>query len=64
MSWRTDKPDYYTTREIAARYRRSPRTVEYWRQIGYGPPWIRVGRQALYPVADVEAYDARLRKTA
>lgn len=56
------KTRYLTSAEVAAHYRRSPKTLERWRQIGYGPRWVyaRGGKQALYPVAEVERFDAEL----
>ncbi len=38
-------------------------TLATWRSRGGGPPFIRVGRQPLYRVADVEAYEQERRKT-
>jgi DNA-binding transcriptional MerR regulator len=52
--------DYYTTAEVAARYRVTPGTVRYWRHVGYGPKGVRNGRRVLYPRAAIEAHDRRL----
>jgi hypothetical protein len=51
---------YATTAEVADRYRTSTGTVRYWRHIGYGPRGVKVGRRVLYPVAELERWDAEL----
>ena len=52
-------PRYLTTDEVAERFRTSPATVRYWVHVGYGPASIKVGRRRLYPVAEVESFEAR-----
>jgi DNA-binding transcriptional MerR regulator len=49
-----------TTAEVAERYRTAEATVRYWRHIGYGPKGVKVGRRVLYPVAEIERFDASL----
>lgn len=39
---------YWTTKEVAERYRTTPATVRYWRHVGYGPRGRKVGRHVLY----------------
>ncbi|MBD0838823.1 helix-turn-helix domain-containing protein [Streptomyces sp. TRM68416] len=51
---------YFTTAEVAARYRTAPSTVRYWRHIGYGPKGTKVGRRFLYPAASIEEFDQQL----
>lgn len=51
---------FFTTDDIADRYRTSPGTVRYWRHIGYGPRGTKVGRRYLYPEAEVRRFDAEL----
>lgn len=56
---------YLTTAEVAARLRRSRRTVEEWRQLGRGPRFVRQYGRVLYPTADLEKYERELyRSTA
>jgi Helix-turn-helix domain len=55
---------YMTTAEVAERFRTSPETVRWWRFTGYGPASIKAGRRALYPVEEVEAFEAQLRAEA
>lgn len=51
---------YFTSAEVAARYRTPEPTVRYWRMIKYGPRGVKVGRRVLYPVAEIERFDAEL----
>lgn len=48
-----------TTRELAERLRVMPGTLANWRMQGRGPRYIKVGSLALYPLAEVEAYEQR-----
>ena len=36
----------------------SPRTLEKWRQTRRGPRYLRVGGRVLYPVEEVERFEA------
>ena len=56
--------EYLTTEELADRYRTAASVVRYWRQIGYGPVGVRVGKRVLYPREQVQAFDAKLREQA
>ncbi|MFD8156611.1 helix-turn-helix domain-containing protein [Streptomyces malaysiensis] len=51
---------YYTTDEVAERYRTTSATCRYWRHIGYGPKGGKVGRRVLYTEAELERFDAWL----
>lgn len=49
---------FLTTEEVAARYRTSPATIRWWRQVGnYGPKGIKVGRRVLYSLANCEEFE-------
>lgn len=49
---------FLTTEEVAARYRTSPATVRWWRQVGnYGPKGIKIGRRVLYSLASCEEFE-------
>jgi len=51
-------PDsHLTTRELAARWRLSARTLERWRAEGYGPTWLTIGGSVRYRFGDVLAYE-------
>lgn len=39
---------WLTTKELAARWRRSPRTLERWRAEGRGPAWVTLCGRVLY----------------
>ncbi|ERG63792.1 hypothetical protein L332_04905 [Agrococcus pavilionensis RW1] len=42
-----------TEQELAAAMNYSRKTLQYWRQSGQGPPFIRLGRQVRYRVGEV-----------
>ena len=48
---------WLTTAELAERLRTNPSTVRYWKHRGYGPPGTRFGRNTLYKLADVIAWE-------
>jgi excisionase family DNA binding protein len=50
------EPEYMTTGEVAELVRAPVETVRYWRHLGKGPKYFKVGRRALYPVAEVRAW--------
>ena len=45
--------------ELAARWRISHRTLEYWRSLGDGPRFIKIGRRVVYRMEDVLAFEDR-----
>lgn len=45
-------------RELAKRWGISPRTLERWRSIGFGPAFLKLGGRVAYRLADVEAFEA------
>jgi hypothetical protein len=48
--------------QLARRWSLSPRTLERWRWLKQGPPFLRVGGRILYRVEDIEVFErARLR---
>jgi hypothetical protein len=50
--------EYLTTVEAAARLKRSPKTLEYWRVVGFGPPYYRQRRAIRYLLSEVLAWGA------
>ena len=44
------------TRELAAKIRTQPNTIEGWRLQGVGPRFIKCGRLVRYRIEDVEAW--------
>jgi hypothetical protein len=51
---------YFTTAEVAERYRTASSTIRYWRHIGYGPKGAKVGRRFLYPETAIREFDEAL----
>lgn len=51
---------YFTTAEVAARYRTAASTVRFWRQTGYGPKGVKVGRRVLYTQTELERFEREL----
>ena len=45
--------------ELAARWRIGHRTLEYWRSLGEGPRFIKIGRLVIYRMEDVVAFENR-----
>jgi hypothetical protein len=55
---RTVDRAHLTQFELAERWRLSGRTLEKWRQTRRGPRYLRVGGRVLYPVEEVERFEA------
>lgn len=49
-------PRYMTTAEVAALCRTSPETIRFWRYVGKGPAWVKLGRKVLYDTEAVETW--------
>ncbi len=49
---------HLSTRELADRWRISPRTLARWRWTGDGPRFLKVSGKVLYRLEDIEAYEA------
>jgi hypothetical protein len=43
---------------LAERWLISPRTLEQWRWEGRGPRFLKIGGRVIYPLSEVEAYEA------
>lgn len=48
--------EYLTAAEAAALARRPEGTLAYWRHVGEGPKYARIGKRVLYRRADVVAW--------
>lgn len=44
--------------DLARRWNISCRTLERWRWLDQGPPYLKVGARVVYRLADIEAYEA------
>ena len=51
-----------TPQEAAAYIRTGVRTLERWRHVGGGPPFVKVGRKVAYRLADLETWLAGQRR--
>jgi len=49
--------DFLTQLDLARRWRMSPRTLERWRWLGKGPPYIRIAH-VLYRLEDIKSFEA------
>jgi hypothetical protein len=49
-------------RDLATRWRLSPRTLERWRWLKLGPAYVKVGGRVVYRLEDVLAYEAAQRR--
>ena len=45
-------------KDLARRWRMSPRTLEQWRWQGRGPRFLKIGGRVVYRLADIEAFEA------
>ncbi len=43
--------------ELARRWKISPRTLERWRWLKLGPPYLKLGGRVAYRLEDIEAYE-------
>ena len=48
-----DYSNFMTTVELAARWKKSPRTLENWRVQGIGPNFYKIGAAVLYKVNEI-----------
>ena len=44
-------------KDLAQRWRMSPRTLEQWRWQGRGPRFLKIGGRVVYRLADIEAFE-------
>jgi len=49
---------HLTQSEVARRWCLSPRTLERWRWLGKGPPFLKIGGRVAYRLEDIEAFEA------
>lgn len=50
--------------QLARRWSLSPRTLERWRWLRQGPPYLKIGGRVVYRVEDVEAFERIQAKNA
>ena len=49
-------------RTLAARWKKSTRTLQRWRAERYGPAWLLIGGSVLYREVDILAFESRMRR--
>jgi predicted site-specific integrase-resolvase len=49
---------HLTQSEVARRWCLSPRTLERWRWLGKGPPFLKIGGRVAYRLEDIEKFEA------
>ncbi|MFD0981821.1 helix-turn-helix transcriptional regulator [Tropicimonas aquimaris] len=47
-----------TEQHLAERWQMSVRTLQNWRWMGRGPRYLKIGARVLYPLDEIEAYEA------
>ena len=50
--------------ELSQRWDMSPRTLERWRSLSEGPPYLKIGGHVVYRQEDIEQYEAEQRRNA
>ncbi|NGZ05128.1 MAG: helix-turn-helix domain-containing protein [Magnetococcales bacterium] len=48
--------------ELSRRWGISHRTLERWRSLGEGPPYLKIGGRVVYRQDDIERYEAKQRR--
>ena len=44
--------------QLSRRWSISPRTLERWRWLEQGPPYLKIGGRVVYRLDEIEAYEA------
>ena len=57
-----DYSNFMTTVELAARWKKSPRTLENWRVQGIGPNFYKIGAAVLYKVNEIEELESAVKE--
>lgn len=48
---------HITTSYLARRWGIAPKTLQNWRCVGKGPPYIKIGGRVMYRWGDIEQYE-------
>jgi predicted DNA-binding transcriptional regulator AlpA len=48
--------EFLTEKEVAAKLKLSTRVLQFWRQVGDGPNWYKIGRFVRYDSADINRF--------
>lgn len=52
-------PEFLSQDDLAGRWKISARTLERWRWLKKGPPYVKVGHRVVYRLQDIELYEQR-----
>ena len=50
----------FTPDALAERWKVSPQTLSQWRWNSKGPKYMKMGRRILYPLKEIEIFEARM----
>jgi hypothetical protein len=50
--------------ELSRRWKLSHRTLERWRWLGKGPPYLKIGGRVVYELSAIESFEAAQRHLA
>ena len=50
----------FTSDALAERWKISPQTLSQWRWSSKGPKYLKMGRRILYPLKEIELFEARM----
>lgn len=53
-----DTPIHLTQYQLSKRWEVKKRTLERWRSLRCGPPYIRIGARVLYRLQDIVSFEA------
>lgn len=56
--------DHLIQADLAKRWRMSARTLERWRWQGIGPRYLKLGGRVVYPLEEIERFEAESLKGA
>jgi hypothetical protein len=51
------KTVHFTQLELGRRWALSPRTLERWRWLRQGPPYLKIGGRVVYRLEDIEQFE-------
>jgi hypothetical protein len=54
----TQRVLHLNQKELARRWRISPRTLERWRWLREGPSYLKIGGKVIYRLTEIEAFEA------
>ena len=50
----------FTADALAERWKLSPQTLSQWRWSSKGPKYLKMGRRILYPLKEIELFEAKM----